>query len=122
MIKFFNSKFLVCTFLIPYQKSELHSELDQKLYYHPTVCNDKLNHIVECNKLTTTITSSTLSLSPARIGCALYRMLMVQAFRADRLLAVASQFVVTVFGEKFQQYAEQELDLADIVTTEVRQC
>lgn len=61
-----------------------------------------------------------MSMSTARIGCALYRMLMVQAFRSDRLLAVASQFVVAVFGDKFQQVAEQELDLADIVNTEVR--
>lgn len=47
-------------------------------------------------------------------------MLVIQAFRADRLLAMASVFVATVLGESFQQQAEQELDLADIVNTEVR--
>ena len=47
-------------------------------------------------------------------------MLVIQTFRADRLLAMASMFVSTVLGESFQQAAEQELDLGNIVTTEVR--
>ena len=46
-------------------------------------------------------------------------MLVIQAFRDDRLLAVASQFVVAVFGEVFQQQAEAELDLGNVVATEV---
>ena len=46
-------------------------------------------------------------------------MLVVQTFRADRLLAMASIFVATVLGDSFQQEAEQELDLANIVATEV---
>ena len=48
-------------------------------------------------------------------------MLVVQTFRADRLLAMASIFVATVLGESFQHDAEQELDLANIVNTEVRE-
>ena len=64
----------------------------------------------------------TLCLFPAaRVGQALYKMLVIQAFRADRLLAVASQFVVAVFGEVFQHQAEAELDLGNVVSTEVRQ-
>lgn len=55
------------------------------------------------------------------MGKALYKMLVIQAFRADRLLAMASMFVSTVLGESFQHAAEQELDLANIVNTEVRE-
>ncbi len=53
------------------------------------------------------------------MGKALYKMLVIQTFRADRLLAMSSMFVSTVLGESFQQAAEQELDLGHIVTTEV---
>ena len=44
---------------------------------------------------------------------------MIQAFRADRLMAMASIFVATVLGETFVHSAEQELNLAEIVTNEV---
>ena len=47
-------------------------------------------------------------------------MLVIQAFRADRLLAMAGRFVATVMGETFRHSAEQELDLAAIVNKEVR--
>ncbi len=63
---------------------------------------------------------SYLCTSPARIGKALYQMLVIQTFRADRLLAIASLFVATVMGEVFMHHAEQELDLGMIVTNEVR--
>ena len=53
------------------------------------------------------------------IGKVLYQMLVVQAFRADRLLAMAGRFVATVMGESFRHSAEQELDLATIVLKEV---
>ena len=56
----------------------------------------------------------------APVGKAIYKMLVIQTFRADRLLAMASIFVATVFGEKFQHDAEQELDLGHIISTEVR--
>ena len=48
-------------------------------------------------------------------------MLVVQAFRADHLLAIAGKFVATVMGESFRHSAEQELDLASIVIKEVRE-
>ena len=57
---------------------------------------------------------------PAAVGKALYKMLVVQAFRGDRLTAVATLFVATVLGESFLQYSEQELDLSSIVMQEVR--
>ena len=53
------------------------------------------------------------------IGKALYKLLVIQAFRADRLIAMASIFVATVLGEAFTHSAEQELNLAEIVTNEV---
>ena len=55
----------------------------------------------------------------APIGKALYKLLTVQAFRADRLMAMASIFVATVMGETFTHSADQELNLAEIVTYEV---
>lgn len=58
-------------------------------------------------------------LSAAPIGKALYKLLVIQAFRADRLIAMASIFVATVLGETFVHSAEQELNLAEIVTNEV---
>ena len=57
--------------------------------------------------------------SAAQVGKVLYQMLVVQAFRADRLLARAGRFVATVMGESFRHVAEQELDLATIVLKEV---
>ena len=53
------------------------------------------------------------------VGKVLYQMLVVQAFRADRLVAMAGRFVATVMGESFRHSAEQELDLATIVLKEV---
>jgi len=49
-------------------------------------------------------------------------MLVIQTFRADRLLAMASIFVATVMGETFQHYADHEIDLATIVSKEVGDC
>ena len=49
----------------------------------------------------------------------MYKLLVIQAFRADRLIAMASIFVATVLGETFTHSAEQELNLAKIVTNEV---
>jgi dynein heavy chain 1 len=58
----------------------------------------------------------------APIGKALYKLLVIQAFRADRLMAMASIFVATVLGETFVHSAEQELNLAEIVANEVQSC
>ena len=60
-----------------------------------------------------------LLLCPGAVGKAMYAMLVVQAFRPDRLLAAAHQFVAAAIGHSFMAQAEQELNLADIVETEV---
>jgi dynein heavy chain 1 len=50
----------------------------------------------------------------------MYQLLIVQALRPDRLLAMTSIFVSTVMGEEFLHEPEQELDLTSIVENEVR--
>lgn len=57
---------------------------------------------------------------PAPIGQAIHRLLLIQAFRPDRLLAMAHMFVSTNLGESFMSIMEQPLDLTHIVDTEVR--
>ncbi|KAG1662035.1 Dynein heavy chain, cytoplasmic [Nymphon striatum] len=57
-------------------------------------------------------------LSP--IGEAMHRLLIIQAFRPDRLVAAAHQVADAVLGESFMLDAEQELNLADIVENEVK--
>ena len=52
----------------------------------------------------------------------MYQLLIVQALRPDRLLAMALVFVSTVMGEEFLHEPEQELDLAAIVENEVGSC
>jgi len=54
------------------------------------------------------------------VGKAMYRMLVTQAFRQDRLLAAAQQFVMAVFGSNFMQAGVQQLNLADIVDNEIK--
>jgi len=54
------------------------------------------------------------------VGKAIYRMLVTQTFRQDRLLAAAQQFVAAVFGASFMQAAIQQLNLADIVDNEIK--
>lgn len=56
----------------------------------------------------------------APIGQAIHRLLLIQAFRPDRLLAMAHLFVSTNLGESFMSIMEQPLDLTHIVDTEVR--
>ena len=57
-------------------------------------------------------------LCPGPVGKALHQLLVIQAFRPDRLLAMASIFVTVAMGEAFQQQANH-LDLAVIVENEV---
>lgn len=59
-----------------------------------------------------------LSLSAA-IGKCMYELLVVQAFRPDRLLAMAGKYVAMVMGKEFQAEAEQELNLGHIINDEV---
>jgi len=54
------------------------------------------------------------------VGKAMYRMLVTQTFRQDRLLAAAQQFVMAVFGSNFMQAGVQQLNLADIVDNEIK--
>lgn len=57
-------------------------------------------------------------LSP--IGSAMYQLLLIQAFRPDRVIAAAQLFVSSVLGEHFMPNAEKELDLAACVERELR--
>ncbi len=47
-------------------------------------------------------------------------MLVVRAFRPDRLTAATHLLVSAVMGPGFMQHAEQELDLAAIIENEVK--
>ncbi|KAF4101796.1 hypothetical protein G5714_016596 [Onychostoma macrolepis] len=54
------------------------------------------------------------------IGQAVHQLLLIQAFRPDRLLAMSHIFVSKVMGENFMAIIEQPLDLANIVDSEVK--
>lgn len=54
------------------------------------------------------------------IGQAVHQLLLIQAFRPDRLLAMSHIFVSKVMGENFMAIIDQPLDLANIVDSEVR--
>jgi len=55
----------------------------------------------------------------AVIGQAVHQLLLIQAFRPDRLLAMAHIFVCKVLGETFMTSMDQPLDLGIIVDSEV---
>ena len=59
------------------------------------------------------------TLCSATIGQAVHQLLLIQAFRPDRLLAMSQIFVSKVLGETFMAIIEQPLDLANIVDNEV---
>lgn len=54
------------------------------------------------------------------VGLTMYRLLVIQAFRPDRVLAMADTVVQTVLGESFLDAAATEVDLASIVEKEVK--
>lgn len=54
------------------------------------------------------------------VGVAMHELLVIQAFRPDRVTAKALQVVSTVLGPTFMSAAEMELDLGTIVETEVK--
>lgn len=56
----------------------------------------------------------------APIGQAVHQLLLIQAFRPDRLLAMSHIFVSKVLGESFMNIVEQPLDLANVVDNEVK--
>lgn len=49
----------------------------------------------------------------------MHQLLLIQAFRPDRLLAMSHIFVSKVMGENFMAIIDQPLDLANIVDNEV---
>lgn len=57
-------------------------------------------------------------LSP--VGRAMHQLLVVQAFRPDRVIAQGHQVVASVLGPDFMTAAETELDLAAAVDNEAR--
>lgn len=65
-----------------------------------------------------TITYVLVSCS-APIGQAVHQLLLIQAFRPDRLLAMSHIFVTKALGETFMNIIEQPLDLGNIVDSEV---
>ncbi|XP_077296363.1 dynein heavy chain, cytoplasmic isoform X2 [Arctopsyche grandis] len=53
--------------------------------------------------------------NPSPIAANMYQLLIIQAFRPDRVIAAAQQLVAAVLGATFMPKAERELDLASIV-------
>ncbi|XP_074643936.1 cytoplasmic dynein 1 heavy chain 1-like isoform X2 [Tubulanus polymorphus] len=56
----------------------------------------------------------------AEVGDAMHRLVVIQAFRPDRLLAMTHIFVECVLGKTFMQQAEQEMNLTMIIENEVK--
>ncbi|XP_013181616.1 PREDICTED: dynein heavy chain, cytoplasmic-like, partial [Papilio xuthus] len=59
------------------------------------------------------------SAPPAPHSLAMYRLLLIQAFRPDRVIAAATQLVGAVLGGGFMARAETELELAAITDTQL---
>lgn len=57
-------------------------------------------------------------LSP--IGTAMHQLLIIQAFRPDRVIAAASLVVISALGESFMAAAEIELDFASVVENQLK--
>ena len=53
------------------------------------------------------------------ISAALHQLLLIQAFRPDRVIAAAQMFVSAVLGEGFMPLAEKELDFSACVETQL---
>ncbi|XP_049288218.1 dynein heavy chain, cytoplasmic isoform X3 [Anopheles funestus] len=53
------------------------------------------------------------------VSAAMHQLLLIQAFRPDRVIAAAHLFVSTVLGEDFMPQAEKELDFATCVEKEL---
>ncbi|MBN3298743.1 DYHC1 protein, partial [Amia calva] len=66
------------------------------------------------------LTTVCLYCCPASIGQAVHQLLLIQAFRLDRLLAMSHIFVSKVLGETFMSIIDQPLDLGNIVDSEVK--
>ena len=55
----------------------------------------------------------------ASTGTTVNQLLVIQALRPDRVIAMLHQVVDIIFGEAFMHNAEQGLDLATVVEKEV---
>uniref|UniRef100_V9I7B7 Dynein heavy chain, cytoplasmic n=1 Tax=Apis cerana TaxID=7461 RepID=V9I7B7_APICE len=53
-------------------------------------------------------------------GTAMHQLLIIQAFRPDRVIAAASLVVISALGESFMAAAEAELDFASVVENELK--
>ncbi|XP_050037127.2 dynein heavy chain, cytoplasmic isoform X2 [Dermacentor andersoni] len=54
------------------------------------------------------------------VGQAMHQLLVIQAFRPDRVIAQGHQVVTAVLGDDFTSASETELDLAAVVDNEVK--
>ncbi|XP_044006814.1 dynein heavy chain, cytoplasmic isoform X3 [Aphidius gifuensis] len=54
------------------------------------------------------------------IGTAIYQLLLIQAFRPDRVIAAASLFITSALGDKFMAAAEIELDFGSVVENQLK--
>ena len=54
------------------------------------------------------------------VGIAMYQLLVIQAFRPDRLCASSAHFVNTVLGDGFLSIGEKEVNMAAVVDNEVK--
>lgn len=61
---------------------------------------------------------STVSFA-ANNGQIIHQLLVIQALRPDRMLAMGQRVVGTILGENFMHDAEQGLNLASVVEHEV---
>ncbi|RMX44013.1 hypothetical protein pdam_00012965 [Pocillopora damicornis] len=59
-------------------------------------------------------------LSLSNIAQSVHQLLVIQALRPDRILAMGQRVVGTILGENFMHDAEQGLDLASVVENEVK--
>lgn len=54
------------------------------------------------------------------IGTAVHQLLIIQAFRPDRVIAAAALFISAALGDKFMSSAEVELDFGSVVENQLK--
>ncbi|CAB3253573.1 unnamed protein product [Arctia plantaginis] len=70
-------------------------------------------------QLVPTLWDCEASAPPAPHTLSMYRLLLIQAFRPDRVIAAATQLVTAVLGAGFMAKAETELDLQSIIENQL---
>lgn len=55
----------------------------------------------------------------AETGKVVFSLLMIRAFRPDRLVSTVRMFIEKILGETFAHTAEKELNLSEVVENEV---